>query len=649
MLRRLDSLPLRGKIVLILSVVVLFYAVLDGLVQRFVVYESFERLEAREASRDMERVRDAIENEVQHLEVRAWDWATSVEVARFVGGEDRDGAHANLDERTLLRNKLDFLMLCDPSGKVAWYRGSSDSQASDAPAITFRDFPTESLAGTHPLLSRLDAANPLAPASGLLKTEHGPLLVCARWLLDEHGRPPARGYVIIGRLLSSSFVAALAQQTGVDFDVRPVVEALGAAQDREALDAATSSRAPVVTSLDGQTLRTLLTLDDITQAPALLLEARFERAISASGATALRYALFSTVAAGLLMMLALLFLLQRAVLAPIAVLTAHALEIGRSEELTRKLELARKDEIGILSGEFDRMMEKLAQSRAQVVRAARAAGMSEIATGVLHNVGNVLNSVNVSANLLSQQAKRSGAGDLKRVVETIRGSAGDLAQFVASDPRGKHLDPLLEQLAQQLVRENGELERELVSLLHGIDHIKELIHSQQSVAGRAGVLEEVAVRDVIESALALTAPASAGCEPEIVREIQEMPPVPLDRHRLTEILVNLIQNARQALCEPGLSSRRIVVRAARASEHELCIEVEDDGPGIPAENLARIFTHGFTTKKGGHGFGLHASANAATEMGGRLNASSAGPGRGARFVLSLPVKHGRAAAIGDKS
>ncbi len=647
--RRLESLPLRGKIVLILSVVVLFYATLDGLVQRFVVYESFERLESREAARDMERVRDAIKNEVQHLEVRAWDWATSVEVGRFVGGVDQDGAHANLDEHTLSRNKVDALMLVQPSGKVVWYRGSSDSQAEQPDAISFHDFPTESLSLAHPLLARLDPGDPQKPSSGLMKTEHGTLLVCARWLLDEHGRPPARGFVIIGRLLSPSFTQALEEQTGVEFTITPVTEALGREPDREALDLATASGEPVVRAVDGQSLRTLATLSDIGGAPALLLESRSGRAITASGTSALRYALLSTVAAGLLMMLALLFLLQRAVLAPIATLTAHAVEIGRGEELTRKLQLDRSDEIGILSGEFDRMMEKLAQSRAQVVRAARAAGMSEIATGVLHNVGNVLNSVNVSANLLQQQARRSGAGDLKRVVETIRTSSGDLAQFVSSDPRGKHLDPLLEQLAEQLVRENGELERELVSLTHGIDHIKELIHSQQSVAGRAGVLEEVAVRDVIESALALTAPASGGQEPEIVREIQEMPPCPLDRHRLTEILVNVIQNARQALCEPGLATRRLVLRASRPAEHELCIEIEDSGPGIESQNLSRIFTHGFTTKKSGHGFGLHASANAATEMGGRLSAQSEGPGRGAKFVLSVPVKHGRAAAIGGKS
>lgn len=643
---RLDDQPLRVKIVLILSAVVLAYGALDALIQRYVVYESFVALEQREAARDMQRVRDAIENEVRHLEQRAEDWARSGEAGRFVEGSDAEPAHAGLDEHTLERDKLDLLVLCRPDGLVRWNRALGGCEDPGAKTIEFRDFPNERLALSHPLLLQLDPAQPARAASGLLETEHGHLLVCARWMRAP-GTSAPRGLVVIGRLLTPPWQQALARQTGVAFTLVPVLEAEERETDRALFDAATAGDEPLVRALDGENLRVLERMTDVSGAPTLLIETRGARAISAGGATALRYALFSTIAAGLLMMLALLFLLSRTVLDPLAKLTAHTVEIGRSEELTRKLELARRDEIGVLSGEFDAMMEKLAQSRAQVVRAARAAGMSEIATGVLHNVGNVLNGVNVSASLLAQNTQRSGAADLQRVVDAIRSSTGDLQGFLARDPRGAHLDPLLEQLAAQLVRENEELERELGSLTRGIEHIKELIHAQQGIAGRAGVLEEVQVEELLESALALTASASAGSEPEIVREYCAPGPWPLDRHRLVEVLVNLVQNARQALCEPGLERRRLVLRVRQDGPEELCIEVEDSGPGIAPENLARIFTHGFTTRPTGHGFGLHASANAATEMGGRLVAHSAGAGRGARFVLTLPVKRARAAAIAE--
>jgi C4-dicarboxylate-specific signal transduction histidine kinase len=220
-----------------------------------------------------------------------------------------------------------------------------------------------------------------------------------------------------------------------------------------------------------------------------------------------------------------------------------------------------------------------------------------------------------------------------------------LASFLQRDPRGAHLDPLLEQLSGQLERENAERERELGTLSRGIEHIKDLIHAQQGLAGRAGFLEDVDPRELIETALGLTASASQGYEPQIVREFQELPACPLDRHRLMEVLVNVIQNARQALCTPGLAERKLLLRCVSDSPDDLRIEVEDSGPGIAPEDLARIFTHGFTTRREGHGFGLHASANAMTEMGGKLKAHSAGHGRGACFVLSLPLKRARAEAV----
>src|SRR5260221_3743726 len=147
---RLDDLPLRVKVVLILSAVVLAYGALDALIQRYVVYESFVKLEEREAARDMERVRGAIENEVRHLELRASDWASASEARRFVTGEDLEAAHASLDERTLERDQLDLLVLCQPSGEVLWNRALSGCGDQGAHAIEFHDFPNESLSFAHP-------------------------------------------------------------------------------------------------------------------------------------------------------------------------------------------------------------------------------------------------------------------------------------------------------------------------------------------------------------------------------------------------------------------------------------------------------------------------------------------------------------------
>jgi signal transduction histidine kinase len=502
--------------------------------------------------------------------------------------------------------------------------------------MTLRELPSEALSLSHFLI--LARGKP----GGVWMTEHGPMLVSSRPILDSRHAGAPRGTLILGCLMSESFLQGLQDRTRVAFQVWPVDSASLPPDDQDVIDEVTAATGPIVRPASDETLHVWTTFADMKAAPSLLIRADVPRDITTDGATAVRYALVSTIAAGILILLVHLNLLQRTVLDPLAQVTAHAVEIGKSDELFRKLELQRPDEIGILSREFDRMMEKLSVSRAAVVETARAAGMSEIATAVLHNVGNVLNSVNVSASLIAERASHTEAEDLLQAMKAVEESAGDLASFLERDPRGVHLQPLLTTLAEQMTTDQAAIRGELGTLTRGIEHIQELVRSQQDFAGRSGVLEATEISDPIDAALTMSQRPGEG-EFDVAREIEAIPMCRLDRHRVIEILVNLLRNAREAMVESPASHRRLIVRVRRPTEGRLRIEIEDDGVGIPLENLDRIFTHGFTTKKHGHGFGLHASANAAREMGGSLSASSAGHGRGSTFVLELPVRELRAA------
>ena len=323
---------------------------------------------------------------------------------------------------------------------------------------------------------------------------------------------------------------------------------------------------------------------------------------------------------------------------PLSQLTDTAIEIGKTDDVSVRIGMERSDEIGLLSGEFDGMMAKLEKSRAELVETARLAGMSEVATGVLHNVGNVLNSVNVSTNLVASQIESLSIDDLEQMLQVLNDNEQDLAKFVTEDPRGKHFLPFLRELQQELKGQKISIREELAALIEGIHHIIDLVRSQQSYAGRAGVQEPVALSSQLDAAFSITAQSYAPeAQIEIAREFAELPKVLIDRQKLLEILVNLIQNARQSLDESGVPDKRITLRCHRAEGDRVRLEVEDNGLGIAPENLTRLFQSGFTTKADGHGFGLHISANAATEMGGRLWAESPGPGLGATFIVELPL------------
>ena len=296
----------------------------------------------------------------------------------------------------------------------------------------------------------------------------------------------------------------------------------------------------------------------------------------------------------------------------------------------------RDDEIGQLANEFDQMLAKLEQARSSLVETARTAGMSEIATGILHNVGNVLNSVNISASLVSQRVDGLCIDDLERLSEVLTENKDDLPRFLAEDPRGQHIQPFLSALVVQLGEEQKTIRSEVSSLSDGIDHICELIKSQQSLAKGTKLVEPTALAERVDEALRITQRVQ-GVDPElvVVRRYDDLPDIKLDKHKLLEILVNLVQNARQAMYSVN-GPRELVLEIRAKDEDQVMISVQDSGVGIADGDLTNVFTMGFTTREEGHGFGLHSSANAANEMGGRLYATSDGPGRGARFVLELP-------------
>jgi len=284
-----------------------------------------------------------------------------------------------------------------------------------------------------------------------------------------------------------------------------------------------------------------------------------------------------------------------------------------------------------------RVEEERALLNRQLLETSRRVGMADVATGVLHNVGNVLNSVNVSGTLVNDRLRNSKIPQLARAVERMTEHANDLGTFVTEHPQGKHVLRFLTELSAQLTRERDDVLTELRTLMHNIDHVKQVISMQQSYATSGGVRIAVQVDELIEDALRIQMASFNRHGVEVVRECQELPVVEIDKQKTLQILVNLLTNAKHALRDSPRKDRRLVVRAELVQGHRFRIEVADNGVGIPAENLKRIFSHGFTTKSDGHGYGLHNSALAAQEMGGTLTAHSDGPDRGATFALELPL------------
>jgi PAS domain S-box-containing protein len=280
---------------------------------------------------------------------------------------------------------------------------------------------------------------------------------------------------------------------------------------------------------------------------------------------------------------------------------------------------------------------RLEAAHRQLVETSRLAGMAEVATSVLHNVGNVLNSVNISGSLIGERLKKSKIGSLAKVAVLFQEHTADLPGFFANDPRGRQLPGYVTELSAHLAREQEEVLKELSSLSANIEHIKEIVTMQQSYARVAGVTESLPVAELVEDALRMNAAAMERHQVTVVQDYHATPLIDVDKHKVLQILVNLMRNAKYALDEAQRPDKRMIVRIESAAER-VRISIIDNGIGVPQENLARIFQHGFTTRKDGHGFGLHSGAITAKEMGGSLTCHSDGKMTGARFTLELPVR-----------
>jgi signal transduction histidine kinase len=273
----------------------------------------------------------------------------------------------------------------------------------------------------------------------------------------------------------------------------------------------------------------------------------------------------------------------------------------------------------------------------QLRDASRQAGMAEIATNVLHNVGNVLNSVNISASVVTDRVKKPRSSALGKVAALLRQHEADLGAFVATDERAKHLPVYLTELAEHLTLDQEATLQELESLRKNIDHIKEIVTMQQSYSKLVGVPERLAVKTLVHDALRMNSGTFSRHGVTLKCEFEDVPEIVVEKHKVLQILVNLLRNAKYA-CESSNGSDKQVVMRVSNQAGGVQIKVTDNGVGIHPEHMARIFTHGFTTKKDGHGFGLHSGALAARDLGGVLRVDSAGPGRGATFTLELPLK-----------
>lgn len=633
-------MSLRWRTLLLLSIMTLVLAGTTYAVQRWVIVPGFAETEVAEARDDLARCVEGLARDAQHFSASAHDWAAWDDMHRYVVDRNEAFATANMIPETFNNNHINLLAILNVDGRRIW--GEIRDEETTGP-IEVPGFWEALCRPDHPLVRH---ATPDAVVEGVLMTAQGAMLIGSRPIITSKNEGPIRGALIMGRLIDREFSDELAHRTRVRLELRPIDDPALSAEDRAALIQLGSAPrdANWMQSTGSKVLHGYRIIRDVFDRPALLLHAELPRTISGRGMHAARVATACSMAGGIVVIAVTWLLLQRGVIRPLLRLTNHAVKVGHEDNLHLRLNLTRTDEIGALAGEFDRMVGRLAEARARMLAGAHEAGMAQVAVEMLHNVGNLLNSVNVSVGVVKNKLTTSEVKTVGQAAQLMLERGDRLAEFLTTDERGRRIPGFLAELSTVLSGEHEQMIGEMNRVGASLDHIQQIIDGQNDRSGRAGVLETVDAAALVEEAIWLSAEAFARHDVELARDFEPVGLVSVNRNKVLQILTNLLSNAKRAVVEGGRIPRRVTVRLRRDAAADrpdaaprIAIQVVDNGAGIAAEHLPQLFSFGFSTKPNSRGCGLHSAVNMARELGGDLAASSDGPGCGACFTLTLPT------------
>lgn len=627
----LDCAPvsLYAKVVLLLCTLFATYGAFDYVVQREVILPSFEALEADLARTDMDRVRRAIGRELDQLQTFCADWGNWLETYEYLAGENAAFIQENMTPATLEAAGLDIVAFVDKQGRFVWGKGVDPATRED---LDYQLLSGEGLGAKHPFRSAIERGE---GAQGIVLTEHGPAMFVAAPVLDGAGNGPHRGAVLLARLITPDVAARLAEQAQVTLQVSTLA---GLPRTPAESDALLAPR--IVTDHDNNEV--YRNLEDIFGRPTVQLRIDVPRKVSAQGRDAIGYALLSLFTAGVIVLLVLVVALRKMVLRPVSRLTRHAVQIGEGDDPSRRMNVRRRDEIGILAREFDRMVDKLADARRRLVDQSFEAGAAQVASGVLHNIGNAMTPLGVTVAALQDHLQGAPAGEIEMVIAEIEAGSSDPA-------RRADLEQFLRLAGRELARTVACASDDAAAVARQAHQIQAALAQALHSSRADPVVETIELPALIEQSLDMIPPALLQrISIDLDGSLFEIGYLPLPRIMLQQVVQNLVQNAAEAVRRDDVRGHLRISCSMDSSvdgADTLRMRFADDGVGIHGDDLPCIFEKGFSTKSRAtnHGIGLHWCANAINAVGGRIEAET-GPQGGAVLSVTLPVRRAVAAA-----
>jgi len=513
---------------------------------------------------------------------------------------------------------------------------------------------------------------------GLMLLPSGIMLAASSGVSYTDLSEPINGTLITGRFLSPDLLSRISQNTNLDLTLflpnkihlQPLLN--------DVFETAIRNKEKQITRIANNDIGYgYLLLFDLNNQPIGMMQVKNQREIFKTGVETIHYYLGIYLLSGIAVVVVIWLLLRLLVLQRLEYLNKEIKTISEEQNYSKRINVTKNDELSSVAKQFNEMMATIQSSHKQLenqvkelslseerlentnqqlkkeinerilaeekvhllhsklILAARRAGMADIASGVLHNIGNILNSVETSVSMAREKTEKSKASSLGNALTLLKDNTQEVG---LKEAKGKKIIEYLTLLSQAWTDENQYMLSEIENLTKNIGHIQNVVMMQQSLSSTMVITEEIELTDVIEDALVLNKIIYEHVKIEIIREYLLKEKVKVDRVKLLHILVNLIKNSIDSLLQSPNEPKILKIHTEKFDMDHFTIAIADNGMGILADNITKIFAYGFTTKKNGHGFGLHTSATFAQEMMGSLTVLSEGENSGAIFTITLPIE-----------
>jgi sensor domain CHASE-containing protein len=607
-------MKIRTKMISLFALLFAVLSVFEIVIQKQVLMPSFAELEREDAKTSMTRIGYALDMALEGMNLTASDWGDWEDVYQFVQAPTVNFVRTYITFVAMKQLNVNALLIVDLNGNLVL---SSARDLESGATVNLDLGALKALPDDFPWRSNLASGK---PAQGLIGTNQGIMMIVAAPILNglASGRP--LGMVIMGRFLTPDQVGKIGAQAQTS---------LALTQDRK------SAIGEELIETDSVT-QVYRTFNDVYGKPVMTLRVEVPRRITARGHAAVTYASAYLIGAAIAVLILLMIVLNRVVLEPLARVTRHAVAIGEGTDLTGRLNLVGDDEVARLAREFDRMVERVADSRRQLVDQSFQSGFAELAKGVLHNLGNAMTPLGVRLSKLHERLRDAPVADVELAF-------AEIAQDNGNSTRRADLDEFLRLGCRELATVVKDAQADVSVVQRQATIVQTALAELMRSTHNDHVVESVRLPDLVAQTLEIV---PDGCRQRLFVDtddsLRRVGVVRVARTVLRLILQNLIINAADAVRDAGRD--RGILRVTAEIVHEadcaqLLLHCKDDGVGIAKEDLARVFDQGFSTKshETNYGIGLHWCANAIGSLGGRIWAASDGPGLGASLHLMLPL------------